>query len=223
MDADQGLWEKSRREESFLRERVAALRESKRIGERSASSRSSWTSCHGWLGRMTVSHTRCVPCVCARTRVPEGREGRTEEDDDDEEEEERRRKRRRRRRRRARDTAVYYRGSVPRTASRKLRKDRGGSEVETRVGAEAEERRAREAELCEKRRRETRLGFVIYARTRTSAGHARGSGGGKERRSEGDIFSRTEHPRKGERARIFARGEARETENGDKPRTGDRE
>lgn len=79
------------------------------------------------MARSHDSHTHAV-CVCARTRVPEGREGRTEKDDDDEEEEEeRRRKRRRRRRRRARDTAVYYRGSVPRIASRKLRKkDRGG-------------------------------------------------------------------------------------------------
>lgn len=84
------------------------------------------------MARSHDSHTYAV-CVCARTRVPEGREGRTEEDDDDEEEEERRRKRRRRRRR-ARDTAVYYRGSVPRIASRKLRKkDRGGRrEVDAR-------------------------------------------------------------------------------------------
>lgn len=101
------------------------------------------------MARSHDSHTRCVPCVCARarTRVPEGREGREgrmEEDDDDEEEEERRRKRRRRRRRRARDTAVYYRGSVPRIASRKPRKKDGDGARWTRVGAEAEERGARE-------------------------------------------------------------------------------
>lgn len=180
MDADQGLWEKSTSPSSG--KGVAAPREQE--DRQSASSRSSWTSCHGWLGRMTATHTHTLcAVVCARTRVPEGREGRTEEDDDDEEEEERRRKRRRRRRRRrARDTAVYYRGSVPRTASRKLRKkDGGGSEVETRVGRGSGAKGERERpELCEKRRRETRLGFLIYARTREPARGTHGSGGGKE-------------------------------------------
>lgn len=173
---------------------------------------------------MTATHTLCAVCVCARTRVPEGREGRTEEDDDDEEEEERRRKRRRRRRRRARDTAVYYRGSVPRTASRKLRKKDGGGRARW-TASQARKRRKGERErpeLCEKRRRETRLGFLIYARTRSSAGHARTAAAAKSGEVKA-IFSAERNPRKGERARIFARGEARESENGDKPRAGDRE
>lgn len=91
------------------------------------------------------THTLCAVCVCARTRVPEGREGRTEEDDDDEEEEERRRKRRRRRWWRARDTPVYYRGSVPRNSESETEEVRQrGSEVETRVGAEARRKGERE-------------------------------------------------------------------------------
>lgn len=172
----------------------------------------------------SYTHTLYTVCMCARTRVPEGREGGTEEDDDDEEEEERRRKRRRRRRRRARDTAVYYRGSVPRTASRKLRKkDRGGSEDASRPRKRRKGERER-PELCEKRRRETRLGFLIYARTRTSAGHARTAAAAAAKSGEVKaIFSAERNPRKGERARIFARGDARESENGDKPRAGDRE
>lgn len=71
-------------------------------------------------------------------------------------------------------------------------------------------------ELCEKRRRETAVGILDIRENENAARGTRTAKSGEVKA----IFSAERNPRKGERARIFARGEARESENGDKPRRG---
>lgn len=84
------------------------------------------------------------------------------------------------------------------------------------MGAEAEERRAREAELCEKRLRETAVG-ILDVREREPA-RARGARTAAAKSGEVKaIFSAERNPRKGERVCSLGGGGAREP-NGDKPR-----
>lgn len=63
-------------------------------------------------------------------------------------------------------------------ASRKPREERQRGTRGGRERGSEEERRAREAELCEERRRETRLGFLIYA-SEKPAGRTHGTAAAK--------------------------------------------